>query len=518
MRDAAARGKWLSSGFALGLLVLSFFLYQLAPTQADPDLWGHVRFGGDLLRTGEFLRVDPYSYASGIVPWINHEWLAEVVFFVAWSIAAGTGLVLVKTVVGMTVAGGLWTQLLRAGLKPVRAAILLVAASFALLPSLGTVRPQMFTVLLFAAELRMLKEAEFGNPKAVWPLPLVFALWINLHGGVLAGLGVLLVYAAVGIGTRRRRGEQVPAYLWWVPAACVLALFLNPFGWHLPEFLVRTATIPRPDISEWASLRLVSVTGAAYLTLLFASGAALLRHPDRSSPALIAAWAVTALAPLTAARHAALFAVAALALGADALAALGTTHDAAKSPGGPTRPPLFERLPGRAVLAAGGLVFLLLSLPAFRQVTLGPRFDYPARAVDLLERSGVEGHLALQFDWGQYALWHLYPEILVAPDGRRETVYDEDTYRRYLAFEFGTRDWKAFLEEPAADMALVRPGSPSSNLLAEDEGWDRLYGDSAAVLYARRGWAGAEIIRGTLSKKIAPNGSGLVFPGHVRGQ
>lgn len=511
-RDAAGRGKWLSSGFALGVLVLAFLLYQLAPTQADPDLWGHVRFGGDLLRTGKFLRADPYSYASGIVPWINHEWLAEVVFFLAWSIAAGTGLVLVKTAVGMTVAGGLWAQLLRAGLKPVRAAILLVAASFALLPSLGTVRPQLFTVLLFAAELRMLKQAELGSPKALWPLPLVFALWINLHGGVLAGLGVLLVYAAVGIGSRWRSGERIPAHLWWVPTVCGLALLLNPFGWRLPEFLVRTATIPRPDISEWAPLQPFSVTGAAYLALLLASGAALLRRPDRSTPALIAAWAVTALAPLTAARHAALFAVAALTLGAEALAAVGTPRDAGTESGESTRPLLFERLTGRAVLSAVGLVFLLLSVPAFRQVTLGPRFDYPARAVDRLERSGVEAHLALQFDWGQYALWYLHPKILVAPDGRRETVYDEATYRRYLAFEFGVGDWDAFLEDPPADLALVRPGSPSSNLLAKDEGWTELHRDAAAVLYARRGWSGAEAIRATSPGNLPPDGAGLTFP------
>jgi hypothetical protein len=511
MSDPQARSAPISA-YLLSFLVLAFFLYQLAPTQADPDLWGHVRFGGDLLRTGQFLRADPYSYASGIVPWINHEWLAEVVFFLAWSIAAGTGLVLVKTAVGMTVAGGLWTQLLRADLKPVRAAILLVAASFALLPSLGTVRPQMFTVLLFAAELRMLKEAEHGNSKALWPLPLVFALWINLHGGVLAGLGVLIVYAAVGIVSRRRVGEQVPAYLWWIPAACVLALFLNPFGWRLPEFLLRTATIPRPDISEWASLRLVSFTGAAYLALLLASGTALLRRPDRSTPALIAVWAVTALAPLTAARHAALFAVAALTLGAEPIAALGPSRDEVSTSADTRRPGLFRRLPGQAVLAAGGLIFLVLSVPAFRRVTVGPGFDYPARAVDLLERSGVQGKLAIQFDWGQYALWHLYPEILVAPDGRRETVYDEDTYRRYLAFEFGTGDWDAFLEEPRADMALVRPGSPASNLLAEDEDWTLIHRDSTAVLYGRAGWQGSATVRSEAGGDIPSDGTGMRFP------
>jgi len=508
MSDPQARPA-LTLKFLLSFLVLAFFAYKLVPTQADPDLWGHVRFGGDLLRTGDFFRPDPYSYASGTVPWINHEWLAEVVFFLAWSLAAGTGLVLVKTVIGMTVAGELWAQLLRGGLKPVRAGIALIVASFALLPSLATVRPQIFTVLLFTAELRMLKEAEGGNVKALWPLPLVFALWINLHGGVLAGLAVLLVYAATGILVRWRRNQRVPAHLWWLPLACGLAILLNPFGVHLPEFLVRTATIPRPDISEWIPLKALSLTGAAYFALLLGTGAAILRYPDRTSPGMIAVYVVTAFAPLTAARHAALFAVAALIVGAEPLAAWGRRDSETLATD--RRSGLFEWLPGQALLAVGGILFLLLSLPAFQGVRIGTAFTYPARAVDRLERSGVEGNLAIHFDWGEYALWHLYPEILVAPDGRRETVYDEPTHRRYLAFELGAGDWDAFLEDPPADLALVRAGSPSANLLQLDDGWEQIHDDGIATLFARNGFAGIDRIRATPPGGLPPDGAGLSF-------
>ena len=34
------------------IAVLAFLLGELAKSWADPDLWGHVRFGGDILRTG----------------------------------------------------------------------------------------------------------------------------------------------------------------------------------------------------------------------------------------------------------------------------------------------------------------------------------------------------------------------------------------------------------------------------------------------------------------------------------
>ena len=46
-------------------LVGGVLLFSLARSVADPDLWGHVLFGGDLIRTGRIVRPDPYSYLSG---------------------------------------------------------------------------------------------------------------------------------------------------------------------------------------------------------------------------------------------------------------------------------------------------------------------------------------------------------------------------------------------------------------------------------------------------------------------
>ena len=61
-----------------GIVILGF-----SRTTADPDLWGHLRFGLDLLDTGRVIRPDPYSFLTSGVTWVNHEWLAEVALGVA---------------------------------------------------------------------------------------------------------------------------------------------------------------------------------------------------------------------------------------------------------------------------------------------------------------------------------------------------------------------------------------------------------------------------------------------------
>jgi hypothetical protein len=70
-------------------------LVVVSHTRADPDLWGHVLFGKDIVSGARVPDTDPYSFTSDRA-WINHEWLAESVMYVAFAIGGGVGLVFLK--------------------------------------------------------------------------------------------------------------------------------------------------------------------------------------------------------------------------------------------------------------------------------------------------------------------------------------------------------------------------------------------------------------------------------------
>jgi len=53
--------RWRLAGL---VLLLGFSLLTFSPLIADPDLWGHLRFGQDLLKTGKIIRPDVYSYLT----------------------------------------------------------------------------------------------------------------------------------------------------------------------------------------------------------------------------------------------------------------------------------------------------------------------------------------------------------------------------------------------------------------------------------------------------------------------
>ena len=78
------------------IILWSVIIGSLTYTAADPDLWGHVRFGLDSLETGAISTVDPYSFTSDR-PWLNHEWLSEVAMGAAYRIGGQLGLALLKS-------------------------------------------------------------------------------------------------------------------------------------------------------------------------------------------------------------------------------------------------------------------------------------------------------------------------------------------------------------------------------------------------------------------------------------
>ena len=76
------------------ILVIALAFTQFSYLTADPDLWGHIRFGQDIWEQGRVHDTDPFSYTAKGQRWINHEWLMEVAFYLIYITLDSTGLLL----------------------------------------------------------------------------------------------------------------------------------------------------------------------------------------------------------------------------------------------------------------------------------------------------------------------------------------------------------------------------------------------------------------------------------------
>src|SRR6266542_280636 len=298
---------WWWSGSLL-LLAAAMGLYLFAPTEADPDLWGHVRFGVDLLDPGRIVRADPYSYLTGDQPWVNHEWLSEAIMAIAFRAAGPAGLVAVKVALGVSVAALLVWHLRTRGLTLLATLLIAAYGVAVMLPGFRSLRPQAFTYLAFLLILLLVHRAERGQPRVLWLAPPLLAIWANLHGGFVAGLGVLVIWSVVRLIAARDARSLVPV------AFAGVATLANPYGVGLWTFLWRTLG-PRPDIAEWQAVSLGTIEGVAYLAVLAFGLIGLVGFVSLFRAGRAGAWRWTALVlflcgaalPFVARRHLPLF-------------------------------------------------------------------------------------------------------------------------------------------------------------------------------------------------------------------
>jgi hypothetical protein len=506
---------------SLGVIatVMSVAFYALCRTVADVDLWGHVKFGEDIWRTGNVIQEDTYSYLTGSQEWINHEWLAEVILYRTFSLFGPPGLIAFKTGVGLLIVGLVYRHLCRWSLTAARAGVVVLLVATMLIHGLGTVRPQLFTYLFFLLLLLLIHAAEHGRVRLLWFSPVLFALWVNLHGGFLAGLAILFLWSGIHTAALVWRAHSASVLLsrstLTILAALttsVLATLVNPYGAGLLRFLLRPATLARPDISEWQPIAIVSFYGILYLTFLMAAGAGLLYSRIERKPALVGLWACIALLPLTAERHGSLFALGMAVLAAEHIGSAWVRWQATRPAHQEARRDRRRQLWAAAIALAFAVAVIRWSLPHFSCIQVDPMvIRFPARAVALLKDSGVSGNMAVLFDWGEYALWHLSPRIKVSVDGRRETVYPDGVHAENLNFLTGINDWDAVLRKHDTHLALVSKNFPTFNLMKLKRGWRLLYEDQTAALFGRDDWPLTERLRATPPPALPHDGRGLCF-------
>jgi hypothetical protein len=407
----------------LWLPCLSLGAILLSVTRTDPDLWGHVRFGLDWLRSHRLPAVDPYSFTQDR-PWINHEWLSEAMMGAAFQAGGAAGLVLLKAAV-MSGAIAVLLSRLR-GASPLLSAAVALAAIVGTLPLSATVRPQVWSVLGLAL-LAPLLDGPRPDGRRVLLSAALFAVWANLHGGWITGGAVVAVHVAI-------RGTRAPgeAIRWLALGAASLGgTLLNPYGVGLWRFLATTIRLSRPDISEWQpfgpgepAIMWVSIVVPVVLMGLLAR-----RRGTRPRSETIAVVCVMVLAGLRISRIAPLILIPALAFLAPWIARAWGKLGALTVNG---------RAGAAVLLLPGILAVLATPAPVSRLLSCLPIRDrWAPDRVAAASLIAAEGRLWTTFDWGEYSIWHFGPALRVSIDGRRETVYSGELVEWHRAVERG---------------------------------------------------------------------------------
>ena len=158
---------------------------------ADPDVWWHLRTGEWIAQHHALPHVDYYSAPNAGKPWQPYSWLFELLVFKCFQRFGLVGIVGYTASMLLAIGVASWHLVKRLQSDFILAVLLSATACYALL-RLYTPRPWLFTIVFFVLELDILMHArKTGRMRELLWLPVIFALWSNLHIQFIDGLAVL---------------------------------------------------------------------------------------------------------------------------------------------------------------------------------------------------------------------------------------------------------------------------------------------------------------------------------------
>ncbi|NTU81728.1 MAG: hypothetical protein HGA45_20510 [Chloroflexales bacterium] len=503
VRAAAVAGLtldqvWLFAGVAF--VALRPLLTPIPPH----DFWWHMATGRVIVQTGQIPTTDSFSYTRAGEPFYNQSWLAQVGMFGLHQLGGVPLLVLAQALV-IAFAYGL---LLRLCIR--RSGSLRLSVGFLLLGTLPAsfdnwiVRPQTYALPLFIVYLYVLTLWRTGaaRGRGLWPplllLPILGALWVNLHGSFVLG-GALIALTFAGEAGRRwlegraGGGAQTPRPpLWHLAAAGALtglAWLANPGGLQVLGYvrnLLSSSQVTRL-VSEWAPPTIRDPNGVVFFVFILAGIIILTYARRRPDPVdMILAGAFLWLA-LGAGRNNIWFVAVATPLLVRQLAAW-RPEDA------PARP-VYQGLPAlNAALAGVIILLLLLALPWVKPwLDLPPKVGAlidpitPVAAVETLRADPERpARLFHAMGYGSYLIWAA-PEQRVWADPRIE-LYPLAQWLDYGQISAG-QDAERLLGQYDVDGLLIS-NEEQAGLLAWAQArpaeWELRYSDEQASYFARR--------------------------------
>lgn len=483
----AAPSHFITNKRLLFIAIVAFGLFSMATRPAtDPDLGWHLKTGQIIAQTHHIFHSDPYSFTRAGQPWINHEWLSDLLMYGLYRLGGSAALIILFAAVS---AAAFLVVFLRGPGKPYLAGAVTIWGALASGPSWG-VRPQIFSLLLASIFLWILERSENEVTLLWWTLPLT-VLWVNLHAEFALGIALIALFF---IGTAL---DWIFGFRPWAEAAsslrnlalalgfCLALVPLNPYGtkMYLYPWHTLSSTAMAAYIQEWMSPDFHKMMYLPFLLMVLALLAAAATSRLRLRPRDILLVSVMLFAGLRSVRHIPIFAiVAAPILGrlVQSLLEQRNIHLSDRTPAAN------GKVTVNAAIFAGFVIFVALWVRSVIQRE--PRAEaenFPAQAISFLAQHQLPGPLFNHYNWGGYLIWKLYPRYEVFADGRADVYGDQ--FLDDLAEIYFVRDhWRQKFEAWPIRTVIVPPNAPLIAALRLQSGWKQVYADQQAIILERQ--------------------------------
>ena len=458
----------------VGIAIYALFLLAGNRLLIDPDTMWQITVGQWIIDHRTVPTSDVYSFTMRGQPWISTQWLSQVLYAKAYSLAGWSGpVVLAATAIAATFA--LLTKFLARRLAE-STALVFVAAALALTVPHLLARPHVLALpVMVAWAAGLIAAADRRTAPSFWLLPLMM-LWANLHGGFVFGLmliGGVALDAVIGANPASQKSLLLRWFAFGL--AALAASCVTPYGWNalLASRKILELGEALPLILEWKPADFSSL-GPLEICLLLGIGLALFRGIKLPPMRIVLLLGLLHMA-LSQGRAAEILALLAPILLAAPLASQigGAAHHSQAA--SPQRGLLFASLAAALVAAT----FAWCSLQRFEPHTRGS----PVAAVTELKKLNLS-RVFNDYDFGGYLIANGVAPFI---DGRTE-LYGEKFFVDHNAASglMKPENFFRLIEQYNIEATLMRTQSAATKLLDHMDGWQKIYSDDIATIHLRK--------------------------------
>ncbi len=263
-----AKFKWLK--FLIAFLI-PMAAVMVMSNGLDNDSWYVLSEGREIVENGIYYE-DKLSMHEGLDVTVQNYGFAAI-FYLLYSAVGGAGIYIIMLILNAVLMFLIYKVCMLLSNKNTNLSLFLMILTDLLLAcGFVVTRAQMVSYVIFMLMIYLLElYARKGNKKALWWIPVLSLLQINLHASLWPMiLIVTAVYMIDGIKQPRLKykGYKIKPLILVLLASFVVG-FLNPYGFKMMTFILTSYGVPEANayINELGSFR---VMASSYNILLYA--------------------------------------------------------------------------------------------------------------------------------------------------------------------------------------------------------------------------------------------------------
>lgn len=448
---------------------------------ATTDLWCHLKTGEHIIKTFSIPQYDIFSYTLQNVKWIDHEWFAQVLFYLVFH---GFGLLGLYVFKALVISLGIFIAFLlfySPGKNKNTALFFAVLAVFAL-SYRSILRPEMFSWLLICSYLYVLEKRE-----NTYILPLIQIAWVNLHGYFIIGPIMVVVYI---IGAVIDRNKESVKHLAVILMLACLASLINPYFYKTalyPLGIIKEAILGQDvfirdvlELSPTAKIKSAKIWIFWLFSIL--TSVSFLINIKKVKVTHILIFLSAFIAGYTAVRNMPIFIFLAMPLAIKNVDESGLVNEKNKLGG--------KMILSAIILAAAGVVLLNKPVNFKNRLYDSASVYMPKSACDFLAFNKINGRIFNTVDYGHYIAYRFYPHKRIFIDTRTE-LYKDGFYEMYIKAHRYPEEFEKLQAKYNFNIVLVRHlfnfSEPLIRYLNSNNKWSLIYYDEQCVVFLLNG-------------------------------